>query len=364
MRLLCFVVGLLLALVLVAGCAEQRKVLGLLGDGGSGGSSTTSAGSGGDIFPTSGSGGDPVCSGACVPSRSAPFVGLSMFWIGAPDEVPDCPVFAPDVGFEGFADVLAAPSSCPSCSCSPASCLLPEGMHATAAKCVDGDGAAETSFDAPAAWEGVCTDQGAIPAGLLCGGMPCAQSLTIDAPTVEPCKPITAGTATIAPPSWATMARECRINVDDDGGGCPNGRTCAPEPPEGFDLCLFIAGDDPAYECPIHDYPRRVVVYDTWPDERACSPCACGEAEGADCAALVSVFSDAACGAVLASNVLAMDQPGCFDLPAGSALGSKSAVFVVDEPGSCAQSGGELSGEIHGAGPLTLCCRSEEVPPK
>jgi hypothetical protein len=286
-----------------------------------------------------------------------------MFWIGAPEEVQDCPGFAPDKGFEGFADLLAAPSSCPSCSCSPASCTLPEAMHASAAKCAAADGAAETSFDAPAAWEGVCTVEDALAAGLLCGGVPCVQSLTIEASSVEPCKPIAEGTVTIPPPSWITMARECRINVDDNGGGCPNGRTCAPVPPEGFALCLFIAGDDPGYECPTPDYPRRVVVYDTWPDDRACSPCACGEAEGADCAALVSVFGDAACGALLGSYMLANDEPGCFDLPSGSALGSKSAAFVVDEPGSCAPSGGELSGEIHGAGPLTLCCQPDLAPP-
>ena len=84
------------------------------------------------------------------------------------------------------------------------------------------------------------------------------QSLTIEAPAVEPCKPAASGAANLPEPSWATVARECKIHVDDEGGGCAHGESCAPVPPEGFVLCLSVAGD--GYECP-KDYPDSFVAY-------------------------------------------------------------------------------------------------------
>lgn len=49
----------------------------------------------------------------------------------------------------------------------------------------------------------------------------------------------------------------------------------------------------------------------------------------------------------------------CFHLPAGTALGSKSAELVVDKLGTCAPSGGELLGAIEPLVPVTLCCQPE-----
>ena len=91
-------------------------------------------------------------------------------------------------------------------------------------------------------------------------------------------------------------------------------------------------------------------------ETRDCTPCECGDPEGGDCSAFVSVFTDGACGALLATNMLVSGEPGCFDVPSGSALGSKSASFVVDKPGACAQAGGEALGDLQPAAPVTLCC--------
>ena len=39
------------------------------------------------------------------------------------------------------------------------------------------------------------------------------------------------GAAVFPAPTWSEMARECKINVATDGGGCDNGTWCAPLPP-------------------------------------------------------------------------------------------------------------------------------------
>ena len=185
------------------------------------------------------------------------------------------------------------------------------------------------------------------------------QSVTIDAPMIEPCKPTEQGEAHFPDPVWERMARECKIKVDVDG--CGEGESCAPVPPEGFALCLSVAGE--GYECPA-EYPEHSVVFDSIDDARACSPCACSDPEGADCAALVSVFADGACGALLGTYMITNEGPSCHDLPSGVGLGSKEAVWTLDKPGTCAQSGGEALGELRPTGPVTFCCQPATGPAK
>jgi len=347
--------GSLLGAVLLVAC-QERSPLGLRAQTGGGGAVTTTTDEGGG-----GSGGAaPVCTaGACVPSAAGPFVRVTMVSIGKPGEVPPCPSWAP-LAFEGFAGMQVEAPTCPSCSCGPAACALPEEIHASAAKCANAEGAQSTPWDAPPAWEGGCFSEAPIAAGLQCSGVPCVQSVTIDAPMVEPCKPTEQGEPHFPDPVWDRMARECKIKADVDG--CGEGESCAPVPPEGFALCLSVAGE--GYECPAA-YPEHYLVFDSIDDERACSPCACSDPEGADCAALVSLFTNAACGAFLGAFPVssAMDN-ACTDVPPGVGLGSKEAVLTVDKPGTCAQSGGEAMGELRPAGPVTFCCQPATGPAK
>lgn len=348
--------------VLSTGCRPSTPFFDKSGEAGST-TSTGEGGSGGDIFTTGGgAGGAAVCAGSCVAGKPAWFDGLSLFWIGPPDEAPPCSDLGLVEGSTGYADPIA-PTPCPSCSCSPAACVLPEGMHASAAKCADAGGAPSIAFDAPAGWEGTCSTENAITGGLSCSGVPCVQSLTIAAPDVAPCMPVTLGDPDIPPHAWGTMARECVI-WPVSGEGCTTGQACVPVPTDRYSVCLYREGDhsaDPGFVCPAA-YPRPLVVYASYEDTRACEPCACGEPEGAECAALVSVFKDGACGGILGSITLASGEPGCLDLPSGSALGSKSASFVLDQPGSCAQSGGGPAGTFEPLDPVTLCCEPDPEP--
>jgi len=348
--------GWLIGAVLLAACAERGPV-GFTYRSSTGGTTTT--GDGGNLTGGDGGAGGaaPVCTaGACVPSAAGPFVRVTLMSIGKPEDVQTCPPWAP-LAFEGFAGMTVEPHSCPSCSCGPAECALPEQIHTSAAKC-PGEGAASINWDAPPAWEGACFSDAPIASGLQCAGVPCVQSITIDAPMVEPCKPIAQGEPQFPDPVWDLMARECKINVD--AVGCGAGESCAPTPPEGFALCLSVAGE--GYDCP-PEYPDPFVVFDTVDDGRACSLCSCSDPSGATCSALVSLFTDAACGALLGSFPVssAMDN-ACTDLPPGVGLGSKEAVLTVDTPGACAQSGGAASGELRPSGPVTFCCQPPAGP--
>lgn len=363
-------VGLLVAwLLLLVGCGLPVKDNPYEAEGGAAGSSTTvSTGDGGssttsgDLFTTTsstdGEGGGPVCADVCKEYKPAWFEELSMFWIGSPNEAPPCPDVAPLEGSIGYADFVVSEHTCPECMCSPAECALPEDMHVSAAKC-PGNGAPSIAWESPA-WDGTCTAEGAIAPGLMCGGVPCSQSLTTAAISVEPCKPSQDGAAVKPDPSWGMMARECLIGPLS-GEGCATGEACAPAPPEGFSLCVYRYGDDPVFACP-ENYPRRYVVYAGIQDDRSCEPCACSDPQGADCSALVSAYTDGGCSSTAAAAIVTTDEPACVDLPSGAGLASKAATWLVQTSGSCTASGGQPMGAIAPAGPVTLCCEPQPAP--
>lgn len=318
-------------------------------EGGAAGSSTTSTGEGGA----------PACDGECYPWKSALFDDLSMFWVGS-GEPPPCPADAPAVGVTLHADPLPSPYECPACSCMPAGCALPEEMHVSAAKC-PADGAASIAWDT-AGWGGSCTADGAIAPGLDCGGVPCTQSITIAAPTVEPCVSVSQGTEIPTDPAWGLNAQECILGPLSDEG-CGGSEACIQPPPEGFSLCLYRWGDDLSPEdCPA-EYPRYLVMYADQEDTRACEPCGCSDPQGGECSAFVAVFADGACGAQLASATVPAGEPACVDLPAGVGLGSKAGALTVNQPGSCTPIGGPAGGVMPTV-PLTLCCQQEPAPPR
>lgn len=331
-------------------------------------SSTGTGGEAGSLFTGGGgAGGGPACAPGCVTGVTTPFEGLSMYTFAQKDAyaqndaLADCPAHAKIVGFEGHADMKVEPHTCPSCACSPAACALPEGLRAGAAKC-PADGATSLPFGPQGGgWEGTCDDSNAIPAWLQCEGVPCVQSLSVPPAVVEACVPSVQGIASDPPaPVWGKAVRECLISPPS-GEGCEGGLVCPPEVPPGFFLCVFMKGDDDAYECP-DDYPFREVFFAGVEDARACEECSCGPPVGAACAAYVEAFTGPACTSPVAAVTVTESEGACVDVPSGSALGSVEASLVVDVPGSCAHSGGKPVGGVAPAGPVTLCCQGDPFP--
>ena len=304
---------------------------------------------------------DPMCTGKCVPRSPSGWSEPVLLWMGPVTAAPpQCPTWSPQRYVAGHTDLTSPPLSCGACSCDPAagSCALPATLTASSAICNIG-GNTWTSFDPPAAWTGACTQANAIPAGTLCGGVPCTQSLSI-APltlTESDCTPTLASPPATpsGPPIWSTVAYTCE---GAPSGTCSDpGETCAPvvpPPPPGFSVCIDITGDR---TCP-DELSDKHVVYDHFDDGRTCSACACSAPTGGMCSGLVSYFKDGACGSLINSVTITSTAPSfCHEVPPGTALGSKSAGSLTHTPGSCQPSGGDSQGTAEPVEATTFCCR-------
>ena len=342
--------------LLLAGCPSRLGETPTLNSKNGTGTTTTAGTGGGQLLDGAG-GQDASC---CVKDKIDPFEGPSWFVItgdGSPGTCPESTI----EGLKGHAEMKPiAPHTCGACSCSPAACTLPEGIHTNAAKC-PGDGSIAVPFGPNPAggWEGACSDEGALPANLQCNGEPCAQSLSIPVLPVAPCNPETAPSDPFPDPEWARMALQCEIGPLS-GEGCPAEYVCAPSPPEGLSLCLYFKGE--VASCPA-EYPAKMVFYRGVDDQRGCDPCQCSPQNGAQCMAVVSTFSDGVCGMLAGAVVVSDQEAACVDVISGTALGSAEASMVTDVPGSCAHSGGAPFGEVLPAEPLTLCCQDVPEPP-
>ncbi len=320
-----------------------------------GGASTTN-GTGGEGPLFDGVGGyQPSC---CLQAPPAPFEGPSWFAISGDGSPASCPTLTTE-GLKAVAEMKPlAPPTCGECLCSPAACTLPDGIHTNASNC-PGNGSITVPFGPGAGWEGVCTEEGGLPANLQCAGEPCAQSVSIPALPIAACNPKAAPSDPFPSPEWARMATECLVESPSEDD-CGAGFLCVPSPPDGLSLCLYVAGEFPT--CPL-DYPAQMVFFAGVDDQRGCSPCACSPQRGAECMAIVSTFSDAACSTLAGAVVVSDQEAACFDLISGTALASAEASLVVDKPGSCTASGGAPFGGLSPIDPLTLCCKSDAEPP-
>lgn len=316
--------------LVLAGCTGENRVG--RDDYGTGGAPTT-AGEGGDLWTTLPD--DGSCCGAG---------DLSLFTEG---DAP-CPEGTSE-GFTAHAELIpSAPHTCTDCSCSPAVCALPEGMLTFPAPC-PGDGAAlPFGPDLGSGWDGSCSQANAHPANELCDGVPCVQSLWVPATTVAPCAP--SGAVPSKPAwTWGRRMRQCRLLQQ----GCGAGQVCVPRVvPDGFDLCRYATGNE---GCPEGYYSEPSVFYMGVNDARGCNACDCGPPEGAQCATYVSVYKNGDCSSPVVQTMIST-VPLCLDITPGSALGSTDAATSTDIPGNCAASGGEPTGDLEPAEPVTLCC--------
>jgi hypothetical protein len=247
------------------------------------------------------------------------------------------------------------------CDAPEASCELPLGWAARSGFPCDTPGTAVTSFAAPDGWSGECTAVNTIPAGALCDGQPCVQSLSIDAPAIV--AGACAARVDQPPPvpdvrSWATKAKAC---IPGAYTPCDGAQTCMPAPPpgapppDGFSTCIFHEDER---TCP-DSYAVKHVFFKELDDTRDCTPCSCGEPEGASCTLMASVFSDDACTAPLLSSMVSSAVPFCGVTPPAVGLGSKSAEVVAVNPGACAPSGGEPIGEVQPAAPSSVLLQTQ-----
>ncbi|MDC3979982.1 hypothetical protein [Polyangium jinanense] len=353
-----------IALLSVASCGEGVFTYIEL-DGGAGGASPD-AGTDGDEEeggPTS-SGGpidcDFTCRDDCVPLHPGDMSFPVLVWIGPNDgAAPPCPDNAPVEQFVWHADLVIPPKKCGPCTCTPSTgtCALPSSITAHAAPCTLAEEATATPADPPAGWDGACAAGDALPADLSCGPEgPCVQSITVGPLGIaaESCEALDGSGAVTAPapaPSWGLVARVCEGSAF---GACASDEHCVPTAPTGFRQCVQREG---LHDCAAEGYSEQFTFYEGFSDERVCTACSCGAPEGSYCHSDIAFYSDAACTLTPLIASAWSKGPTCHDVvPAGRAIGSKTALSPVYQPGSCQAAGGEVVGEVAKIGPRTVCC--------
>lgn len=290
-----------------------------------------------------------MCAGACRHTPPGQWFGPTLVWMGDEAVAPSCDAVA---GYEAFSGhgYVEGPMPCDACTCGPTSgsCEQSETVIAAAASCAnDGSGVQHTSSDPPVGWVGSCNGENAIPAGKLCGGVPCVQSVTIGPlrPKQTGCLPLPNTNA--SPPPWNRFVRACS-KTKMPPGLCPGlSDLCTPPSPgPEFKQCVFNSISNLVSECP-PSYPERSVFYQA-PTPK-CDPCACAVPDST-CTGSISLYQDGACGTELGAEIpIDSTDPVCVDVPAGSALGSKSASSLYYKPGNCKPSGGAPYGTV-------FCC--------
>lgn len=309
-------------------------------DESSGGRDSSSGSTGGDAeTPVPCGGGDGIC--AAVPLGWNGPVGLDVASVEA------------GAGCGGVAEVFRArgdidiPDATCGCECAPA----------VGAEC---SGAVLTAW----AGDDTCSEtevfvQNLSPAGDSCNFMP-----AIDA----------TGTLPLSEASFWTLATEssggaCRPQADVDipsaqftsevvgcdvapvEGICAGDEVCVDASSPGA-VCIWREGD---HACPGDGFTERTVYFGgDLVDQRACTTCSCGNAEGACPSSEATLHVGYYCNGDGVSI-----QTDCTQACVGAecdAFAISASLSLGPAVASCEPSGGKLDGEVVGLEPLTVCC--------
>jgi hypothetical protein len=291
-----------------------------------------------------------TCDGVCLHGPPAEWFGPTLVWMGDEASAPECPMNAPSDIFAGHGYV-EGPIACDACTCGPPSgdsCDLSATVTVAAASCAgNGSSVAHTSFNPPAGWTGACNGENAIPAGKLCGGVPCVQSVTIAPLTPKQTGCLPSPNTNASPPPWNRFARGCSLLGPQDRCDAAAGLCTPAAPGPEFKQCILKTGVIAALDCP-PSYPERSIFYHM--SEPACAPCAC-DVPTSTCVGSIELFQDGSCSTPLGDSIsIDAKGPVCVDVPPGSALGSKVASKGFYTAGTCKPSGGAPEGTV-------FCCQ-------
>ena len=221
-------------------------------------------------------------------------------------------------------------------------------------------------LDVPTRWDGSCYGPTSRPTTMTCGAgtdlsctggaSACNVSATVAEPTVTGgnCQPQDIDVF-VPELRWKRLGWACGGGAL--GGGCGDGRVCAPRPQRGFrpGQCISRPGDN---ECPAGSYSEKHVYYERATDDRGCEACSCSAPKGGTCSATVELYSDLP--ATICNNKVASIPAGrCVDLKSNPTLAGRRAIIGATTNGTCQPQGGAPRGSATEVAPMTFCC----VPP-
>ncbi len=297
---------------------------------------------------------DPSCHDAGYACVSVPsgWRGPVAVWEGNPGTAPAACPAGLEIALESVFSGLEVPDSDCRCTCGAAT----EQACGPAQIELFSNSVCENQCASASAASGDC---GTIENGSRCGATFSAWSAA-PIPTGGNCEPQVV--ATLPDATWNTELKACGAVQSAEAGGCedPLDR-CVPaaelSTPYGSERCVYQYGVPPTDGCPAA-YPRGPsILYSDIEDTRQCTGCTCGSPTGGTCTGTIAIHERARCDGTPQTYTLGL---GCqlLSLPTSTAT-TISADFVVSEPGICSvQSQGELTGNVSGTQPLTLCCAS------
>ncbi len=153
----------------------------------------------------------------------------------------------------------------------------------------------------------------------------------------------------IPPAQYGSEVVGCEVESVD--GGCADDESCVDAPEQG-EVCIWRDGD---HACPGGDFTERTVYFGgDLVDERSCSTCSCGGAEGScpssEATLHVGYYCNGEGVGIQADCTEACVGPDCEPYAISASLSLGPAVAV------CEPSGGETEGDVTGLEPVTVCC--------
>jgi len=296
--------------------------------------------------------GPASCGGGnvCVAEAPAGWAG-PVVWAETPiaDEAPECPAAYPELAFEAFDDLQAAPAVC-DCECGTAggaSCAtITLEYHNTDSACISPD---DTYTINPS---GSCTSGPSEGSGRYwevadpgVSGGSCTPSASVE----------------IADVAWNSQSTVCG-GATLDSGSCIADQLCVSQPAADFEsrLCVWQVGD---LECPAGSYSDRFTRHASFEDDRNCSTCTCGDPEG-ECSGTVQLYGQSNCTPLGGAGISAT-----VDIGGDCERGVTTSSHIVESAraGSltvsnvaCEPSVGTAIGEAEPDDPYTLCCLTVE----
>lgn len=286
--------------------------------------------------------GPAACGGGnvCVEAAPAGWAG-PVVWAETltTDEAPECPAAYPDLAFEAFDDLQAAPAEC-DCDCgsaSGASCAaITLEYHGTQ----DCDASPAAEFSIPVS--GSCQPG---PADL-----PSGRNFIVAEPGLVGGSCTASGSSTVSDPVWADSVSVCAGN-DTAEGVCPDQLECVAGPPREFEslVCVWQAGD---LDCPSGQYSERYVRYSDFDDSRDCATCTCGNPTG-NCSGNVRLWPTSNCSGGFGSGTVPLGGD-CVESSDDADSADVGTVTVANA--ACEPSVGTAVGDASPSQPSTLCC--------
>ncbi|HRI62820.1 MAG TPA: hypothetical protein PK156_01235 [Polyangium sp.] len=317
----------------------------------------------------------------CVAKEVDFFDDPQPVWFGPKEEAPkECPTSIGVYGEEYFFDLHdPGVDGCQLCGCEEIEGYCPaniQGLQIQDGVCNAAITTA-TDFSPPEGWDGSCSPDRAISAGMICPtatdpGNHCVQSISVPSlpPPVQDCQPIEFPVPKLITdrPRFTQKLLSCVVMAMPHPDAKTNkdtaGLTCITGAPS-WHSC--IRRRDPGiFECPqASEYKVRIIAYDnetSFVDTRSCTKCEC-EPSGGSCSGELSLGEDGLCTDPFLTLPISSDRSECANIyPSGRAVGSMELTNLAYEPGSCEAKGGSPMGEVvpNDLEAVTWCCLAEE----